>query len=204
MLMLITLLVLAGGAAPGTMEPAATPALAARPVTQDTIQTRSISGVSMPRRVMVENQWLVLNGMALRKKAVFKVYVAGLYLPGLERNADKILADDAPRHLVMQFVREVKANQMCDAWKEGLADNTPGASPALKDQFKTLCRLMEKVGEGEQFAFTYLPGIGTNVSVKGQSKGIIPGKEFADALFKSWIGPRPGPGEDFKRSLLGV
>jgi hypothetical protein len=173
-------------------------------VAQDTIQTTSLAGVALPRRIQVENQWLLLNGMALRKKAVFKVYVAGLYLPSPEKNAEKILADDAPRHLVMQFVRDVKANQMCDAWKEGLADNTPNATPALKDQFKTLCRLMEKVGEGDQFAFTYLPGIGTNVYVKGQSKGIIPGKAFADALFKSWIGPKPGPGEDFKRQLLGT
>lgn len=172
--------------------------------TQDTIQTTSLAGVSLPRRIQVENQWLLLNGMALRKKAVFKVYVAGLYLPAPEKNAEKILGDDAPRHLVMQFVRDVKANQMCDAWKEGLEENTPNASPALKDQFKTLCRLMEKVGDGDQFAFTYLPGIGTNVYVKGQSKGIIPGKAFADALFKSWIGPRPGPGEDFKRKLLGT
>jgi Chalcone isomerase-like len=173
-------------------------------VSQDSIQTTSVAGVALPRRVRVENQWLLLNGMALRKKAVFKVYVAGLYLPAPEKNADKILADDAPRHLVMQFVRDVKASQMCDAWKEGLADNTPNPTPALKEQFNTLCRLMEKVHDGDQFAFTYLPGIGTNVTVKGQSKGIIPGKQFADALFKSWIGPHPGPGQDFKRKLLGT
>jgi hypothetical protein len=191
-------MLLAGTVASGT----ATPLGSVLP--QDSIQTTSVAGVAMPRRIQVENQWLLLNGMALRKKAVFKVYVAGLYLPGPQKSAERILADDAPRHLVMQFVREVKAGQICDAWKEGLADNTPDASPALKQQFNTLCRLMEKVGSGDQLAFTYLPGIGTNVYVKGQSKGIIPGKEFADALFKSWIGPRPGPGQDFKRQLLGT
>ena len=29
-------------------------------------------------------------------------------------------------------------------------------------------------------------------------------KEFADALFKSWIGPKPGPGEGFKKNLMGM
>jgi chalcone isomerase-like protein len=197
MVMLIPML-FAGAALAGT------PAPRLGVISQDSIQTTSVAGVALPRRIRVENQWLLLNGMALRKKAIFKVYVAGLYLPSPERSADRILANDAPRHLVMQFVRDVKANQMCDAWKEGLADNTRNPSPALKEQFNTLCRLMEKVRDGDQLAFTYLPGIGTNIYVKGQSKGIIPGKEFADALFKSWIGPRPGPGEDFKRRLLGA
>ena len=191
-------MLLAGAIGPGIASPLAFP------LPQDSVQTTSVAGVALPRRIQVENQWLLLNGMALRKKAIFKVYVAGLYLPGPQKNAERILADDAPRHLVMQFVRDVKAGQICDAWKEGLADNTPNASPALKQQFNTLCRLMEKVNPGDQLAFTYLPGIGTNIYVKGQSKGIIPGKEFADALFKSWIGPRPGPGEDFKRRLLGT
>jgi hypothetical protein len=35
-------------------------------------------------------------------------------------------------------------------------------------------------------------------------KGTIAGKDFADALFKAWIGPKPGPGEGFKNDLMGV
>jgi hypothetical protein len=41
------------------------------------------------------------------------------------------------------------------------------------------------------------------VDVKGVTKGTIPGKPFADGLFKAWIGPKPGPGEGFKKQLLG-
>ena len=47
------------------------------------------------------------------------------------------------------------------------------------------------------------PSRGARVEVNGRPKGTLEGKAFADALFKLWIGPKPGPGEDFKQCLLG-
>jgi hypothetical protein len=146
---------------------------------------------------------LLLNGIALRKKAVFKVYVAGLYLPEKSSDAEAILGADTPRCMVMQFLRSVSAGKLCDAWNEDLEANTPDASPGVRSEFGTLCAWMEDVEEGDQLSFTYLPGGGTTVRVREKSKGTLSGKDFADALFRSWIGPRPGPGSDFKRALLG-
>ena len=173
------------------------------PPAQDTSETVTRDGVNLPRRLELEGHALVLNGAATRKKFIVKVYVAGLYLPARESDAEKILAADEPRHLVMQFVHDVDKGKMCNAWNEGLANNTPDASAELKGQFETLCGYMEDIKKGEQFAFTYLPGEGTRVQVKGAAKGTIEGKAFADALFKAWIGPKPGPGEGFKKQLLG-
>lgn len=170
-------------------------------VAQDSTMTNN--NVTLPRRIQVEGHDMVLNGMALRKKAIFKVYVAGLYLPAPNRSAESILEADAPRRIVLQFLRGVDAKRMCDAWDDGLKNNTPNASADLKARFETLCGYMEDIEKGQQFVFTYLPGIGTRVVVKGNVKGTIEGKEFADALFKSFIGPKPGPGEGFKRQLLG-
>jgi hypothetical protein len=51
---------------------------------------------------------------------------------------------------------------------------------------------------------TYVPGTGTTIDIAGVSKGTIAGKEFADALLRCWIGPKPGPGEGFKKNLLGA
>jgi len=170
---------------------------------QDSAGTASLGGVAMPTAVQADGQELALNGMAVRKKAIFKVYVAGLYLPARNSDPEAILAADAPRRLVMRFVRDVDARKICEAWNESLAANTPDASSKLKQHFATLCSWMEDVEDGEQFAFTYVPGQGTTVEVKGRAKGVITGKDFADALFKSWIGPKPGPGEEFKRKLLG-
>ncbi|MGH7718365.1 MAG: chalcone isomerase family protein [Gemmatimonadaceae bacterium] len=189
----------------GTLLAAAVAVTAAASPVRATAQEggQTLNGVTLPREVQVEGQALQLNGMALRKKAMFKVYVAGLYLPARTNDANAILAADAPRRLVLQFVRGVGKNSMCDALSDGLRNNTPDASAELKAQFETFCGWMEDIEEGEQFVFTYLPGSGTTLEVKGQTKGTIPGKEFADALFKSWIGPKPGPGDGFKRALLG-
>jgi Chalcone isomerase-like len=166
-------------------------------------ETMTMNDVTLPTRIEVEGNSLVLNGMALRKKAIFKVYVAGLYLPEKAADAEAILAADGPRRIVLQFLRGVSANQMCDALNDGLKDNTPNASAALRQQFTRMCALFDEVKKGEQFVFTYLPGTGTRIEVKQQVKGTLEGKDFADALFRAWLGPKPGPGEDFKRKLLG-
>jgi hypothetical protein len=164
----------------------------------------TLKGVTMPDSIEVEGKALVLNGMALRKKVIFKVYVAGLYLPAKEKNAKKILATDGMRRTVMHFVRSVGAAKISGGWMDGLEANTPNYSKELKKRFGMLCSYMEDVEDGQKLVFTYIPGKGTEAMVKGKVKGIIPGKDFADALFACWIGPEPGPGESFKEDLLGI
>jgi Chalcone isomerase-like len=163
----------------------------------------SLAGVSMPEGASVSGQDLVLNGMALRKKFFVKVYVAGLYLPAKATAAEAVLGSDGPRRMVMHWVYGVGKEKICEGWDEGLAANTPNASAELRGDFERLCALMADADKGDEFVFTYLPGTGTEVAVKGESKGTIEGKAFADALLACWIGPKPGPGEDFKAALLG-
>lgn len=168
------------------------------------ILAATMAGVTLPDSIEVNGQKLVLNGMALRKKVIFKVYVDGLYLPQKEKSADKIFKADTMRCNMMHFLRTVEAEKINQAWYEGLAANTPGHSAELKAQFDKLASWMEEMKSGDLQSFTYLPGQGTEVKVKGKIKGVIPGKAFADALFACWIGAKPGPGETFKNNLLGI
>jgi hypothetical protein len=183
-------------AAPGSPPPA--PAAAMQKA------TRVVAGVSIPERMELESQPLVLNGAAVRKVVIIKVYVASLYLPARESRAETILAADQPRVLTMHFLHDVGTARLCGGWDEGLAANTPDPSAALKEQFRILCSFMEDTRSGDLIGFRYVPGKGTTVDVHGKTKGPIAGKEFADALFRSWLGPKPGPGEEFKRNLLGL
>jgi len=162
-----------------------------------------LKGVKMEDSIDIDGNKLVLNGMALRKKFIFKVYVAGLSLPQKEKNAAKVLQSDTARHIIMHWMRGVGTKKINNAWMEGLEDNTPKASAELKKQFKTLCDYMEEVKEGNRTVFTYIPGKGTTVTVNKKNKGVIEGKAFADGLFACWIGPDPGPGEGFKEDLMG-
>ncbi len=164
----------------------------------------SLSGVTLPDRAEAGGQPLVLNGLALRKKLIIKVYVAGLYLPQKTRDAGKALAADSPHRMVMHFLYGVSKDQMCEAWNEGLAANTSNASAEVKKGFTTLCGWMEDIDKGQKLVLTYVPGQGTQVEVNGKAKGTIPGQATADAILATWIGPKPGPGEDFKKDLLGA
>jgi Chalcone isomerase-like len=163
----------------------------------------TIADVTLPDTAEAHGQSLVLNGMGLRKKLFIKVYVGGLYLPQKEKSAQKVLAADAPRQMVMSFIYDVSKDQMCDAWDEGLEDNTPKASAEVKKGFKTLCSWMDGVGKGQKLVLTYVPSEGTHVEVAGKEKGTLPGKPTADAILSTWLGPDPGPGNDFKNAVLG-
>jgi len=162
-----------------------------------------LAGVTMPDAVEVGDQSLVLNGMGLRKKAIIKVYVAGLFLTEKTNDAAAILAADTARRTAMEFRFGVSADKMCDAWKEGLEKNTADPSDELKAKFDTLCGYQADMEKGEMMVYTYVPGEGTAVEIKGEAKGTIEGKDFADALFSCWIGPEP-PGAAFKKGLLGL
>jgi hypothetical protein len=162
-----------------------------------------LQGVTLPDTLDIEGHALALNGMALRKVFIVKVYVAGLYLPEKSTDADAVLAADTPRHMEMHWIHDGSAERVCEGWMEGLEDNTPDASAELTGQFETLCEWTGAAEDGDVFTFTYLPGEGTTVKINGEARGTAEGKAFADALFAVWIGPEPGPGEKFKQNLMG-
>ncbi len=161
-----------------------------------------LAGVNLADSVRIDDQTLVLNGLGLRKKAIFKVYVGGLYLTAKQADPDTILGADTPRLMVLEFVRNVSADSIGGAWQDCLAANVTKPSAELTKQFDQLSSWMADVSSGDQLTFTYRPGKGTEVEVKGQTKGNAKGKAFADALFSCWIGAEP-PSADFKAGLLG-
>jgi hypothetical protein len=163
----------------------------------------TVAGVKLDDTVSVNGQNLVLNGAGIRKKFFIKVYVGALYLTAKQSDAAAILAADAPRRMVMHFVYSVGKDKIAEAWEEGLRDNTPTASAEVKANFKTLASWMEDIKDGQEVVLIYLPGNGTAVVVNGHAKGTLAGKATADAILATWIGPKPGPGGDFKKAVLG-
>lgn len=167
------------------------------------VQAAEVAGVKLADTVAVNGQKLSLNGAGLRKKMFIKVYVGGLYLAAKQSNPQAILAADAPRQMTLNFTFDVDKGKMSEAWSEGLAANTPNASAEVKKAIATLASWMQDMKKGESLQLTYVPGTGTSVTINGKAKGTLPGKATADAILATWIGPNPGPGEDFKKALLG-
>jgi hypothetical protein len=162
----------------------------------------AVAGVKLDDSVNVNGQNLVLNGAGVRKKFFIKVYVGALYL-AKQSDPAAILAADAPRRMVMHFVFNVGKGKIAEAWEEGLEDNTANAAAEVKANFKTLASWMEDMKDGQQIVLTYVPATGTTIDVNGHNKGTLAGKATADAILATWIGPKPGPGDDFKKAVLG-
>jgi hypothetical protein len=178
--------------------------LAAAPTAAGADTGRTLNGVTMPETIEIGGQTLHLNGMALRKKFIIKVYVAGLYVSSKSSNPQEILDADAPRQMVMHFISgHGTKGKMCGAWSDGLDANTPDATAELKQQFTELCGMMVDIKDGESLVLTYVPESGTKIEIAGTERGTIAGKAFADAVLRCWIGPKPGPGDGFKKGVLG-
>ena len=161
-----------------------------------------LAGVKLADTAKVGEQTLVLNGMGLRTKMIFKVYVAGLYLAAKQSDPAKILAEDSARRLEMQFMRSVGHEKIAEAWAECLTNNTPNAGSDVQAGFKQLEGWTADMEEGHKMTFTYEPGKGTEIAVQGAAKGSVAGKAFADAIFACWLGPVP-PNAELKTGLLG-
>lgn len=162
-----------------------------------------IGNVTLPDQLAHGESTLTLSGLGMRTFTFFDVYAAGLYLTAPSTDAGAILTTDAPRAMTMHFLRKVEAEKIAGAWLDGLAANTPAADASLKERFATLGSMMETMNKGETLSCLYDPADGTTIVVRGQLKGVIPGKDFSDALLACWIGPKPGPGEKFKAGILG-
>lgn len=163
-----------------------------------------IAGVEFPDAVEAGGHTLKLNGVGLRKKFIIKVYAGGLYLREPSRDAGAVVATDAPKRVRMVFLRDLTKKQVMDAYREGFEKNSGG--PGLQDLLARLARIApaipEQLKEGSEMSVTYVPGEGTTVVAAGGGKATVEGKEFADALFKNWLGAHPAD-EDLKKGLLG-
>jgi len=163
-----------------------------------------VGGVKLDDKVSLGGQDLVLNGAGIRTRAIFKVYVGSLYLPGKANTAAAVYAK-GPRRVQLNMLRDVGADQMLEALVDGVTQgNSAADAAAVKPQSDQLASIIKSIGqlkEGNVLVFDYVDG-GTRVSLDGQAKGTIAGDAFNKALFNAWIGDKPVQ-DDLKKAMLG-
>ena len=166
-----------------------------------------VGGVKLADTTKVGTQDLVLNGAGIRSRAVFKVYVAALYVAEKKTAEADVFAGKGAKRMALHMLRDLTAEQLTEALNGGLNDNL---SEAEKEKFKTqiadLTATMTDVGaakEKQVVTLDWVPGQGTKVALNGAAKGkTIAGEDFYNALLKIWIGGKPVNG-DLKAALLG-
>ena len=96
------------------------------------------AGVKMPDTATIEGKTLKLNGMGLRKKVVFKVYVAGLYLETPSKDATAVVSSDQAKQMRLAILRSLKSSQVNEAIREGFEKNSKAQMGALSERLKKL------------------------------------------------------------------
>src|SRR5437588_6981716 len=86
-------------------------------------QAGELEGVQLDDRVQVDGQALELNGMAVRTRLYFKVYVAGLYLPQKVSSAQTAIEGQGAKRIVLVMMRDATADQFCESVEIGLEAN---------------------------------------------------------------------------------
>ena len=163
---------------------------------------KEVAGVTLPDTVSADGTTLKLNGAGLRKKAIFKVYVGGLYLENPSKDATAVISSDQIKRMQLSVLRSLSRKQITEAIEEGFEKNSRAQMGALKARLDRFAGMIPDCEKGDEISFTHIPGKGTVVAAKGAEKGIIEGKDFADALFSVWLGPDPVQA-DLKTALLG-
>jgi Chalcone isomerase-like len=170
-------------------------------------QPVEFEGQKFEPTVQVGGQTLTLNGVGLRKRAIFKVYLNGLYVPQKSTDAATLINEKGARRASLRMLRDVDADSFVSAFTDGLKSNLSEAQlAALKPQIDAFTATMKSVGEakkGDVINFDYAPDGGTRITVNGQPRGNpIPGHDFYAAVMRIWLGDKPVD-EGLKKGMLG-
>ncbi|MDB5892233.1 MAG: putative lipoprotein transrane [Polaromonas sp.] len=166
-----------------------------------------VAGVKLEDTVDVNGTKLQLNGAGVRYKAVFKVYVAALYVGKKVATPEEFFAATGPKRMSITMLRDIDSNELGKAFTKGFEENAPKGEmakliPGLVRMGQVFAD-QKKLVAGETFTNDWIPGTGTVITVKGKVQG-EPFKEleFFHALMRIWLGPNPADWK-LKDALLG-
>ena len=166
-----------------------------------------IAGVKLENPIDLRGTALQLNGAGIRYKAIFKVYVAGLYLGKKAGTPQEAYAAPGPKRLSITLLRDIDSDTLNKSMTEGFDNNTPADEVARLTP--GLVRILQafadqkKLHAGDNFTIDWIPDTGTILSIKGVPQGEpMKGNDLFNALIRLWLGPRPADTK-LKDTLLG-
>lgn len=165
-----------------------------------------VNGVTVPRKIELQNKTLQLNGAGGRSKMWLEVYVQALYLSQLSQDPEFIIDSDTEMAIRIEITSSmVSSNKLTKAMNTGFeksaGSNLQELRPRIED-FKKL--LSDPIKEKDVFILGYNPLDQTiNVYKNEVLKGKIPGFDFKKALFGIWLSNKPVD-ETLKKHLLGI
>lgn len=152
-------------------------------------QALKVKDTEVADTLTLNNQELVLNGAGVRSKFFVNAYVAALYLPAADQDANRIVAADEPMAIRLYITSGmINAKRMSESTRDGFVRSTGGNTAPIEKEIETLISAFaEEVKEGDVFDMVYQPAAGVTVYRNGEAKAQVPGLQFKQALFGIWL-----------------
>jgi len=170
------------------------------------VGAREIAGVDVTETLQSDSGTaLHLNGAGIRSKFFFDIYIAELYLENPSNTVEGILAAEGQKKMIMHFLySEVGKEKLIDGWDEGFEGNSSATElAAIQERIGKFNALFVDVKKNDVIILDFNPATGgTTVTISGDEKGRVEGKDFNDALLKIWLGKKPVT-SGLKKDLLG-
>lgn len=169
------------------------------------VQAREFKDVNVPEQVQLDGTNISLNGVGMRTKFFFDIYVGALYLESAVKTTEEALSQKGPNRIFMHFVYgEVASEKLVSGWNDGFEGNlSEDQLTELTERIKTFNAMFDTAHAGDEVLLDYLPEQGTRVTIKGEVKGVIEGEDFNRALLSIWLGDEPAD-DGLKEAMLNT
>lgn len=166
-----------------------------------------VEGARYESSIVVGGQPLALNGVGVRKRFLFDIYVGGLYVEKKANRTEELVNQPGPKRVALRFLRDVEGELFVNSLHVGLkANHTEAELARWQRQVDTLTTTIKTIAlarRGDTVYFDFTPQDGTRVSVNGVTRGpLIPGGDFYAAVLRVWLGETPADA-GLKKGMLG-
>jgi hypothetical protein len=166
-----------------------------------------VAGVKLDDAVKLAGQDLKLNGAGIRYKAIFKVYVAGLYLAEKRTTTADVLNVPGARRVTIVMLRDVSNEEFGRGFMGGIYQNSDKSEKvkfvSQLQKFGEVFASVPELKKGDVLTNDWIPGTGTVIHLNGKRiTDPLPDIGFYNALLKIWLGEKPIDSK-LKRLMLG-
>ena len=162
----------------------------------------SLSGVSIPQKIVIEKTTLELNGTTYRKVSLFnvKVWLSALYLETLTTDSDSAINSKTMKVIDLHALYDISASDSVKGWKMAIENNCEFKCQTLEPEIKKFYSSVPDFKKNSHYRYIFT-ATGLQILLDDNEIFKSTQPEFATLLLKTWIGNKP-PSEDIKKDLL--
>ena len=170
------------------------------------LHARDVAGIDVAENISFSEQStkLKLNGVGIRTKFIFDIYIGSLYLGKKSNNPKEIYTMHGEKRISMHILYdEIGKPKLIDGWNAGFENNLSSNDLSrFKQQIDQFNSLFVTVQKGDVIHLDFTPTTGTHVVINDKIMGLVEGDAFFSALLKIWLGNEPVD-SDLKEAMLG-